>query len=157
MHETALRWYEAMFCEEVVVFLFISQDIALFDNNNTTYRGARSSDNIRRRWVEVDHVTLRWHGAHGARNAQPVRQVCKRLWHMQYDAPRRTLDPDAYFEQPITQRAHLSSRTLSTATDQLQFLEQHVSGSRQQHAQLISQEIRAAGAIDLQTMVQLSR
>src|ERR1039458_2955864 len=56
--------------------------------------------------------------------------------------------------QPLTQCAHLSARTLTTSGTQAQLLHQHIGGGGEQHAQLVGEEVRTAGAVDLQPMVQ---
>jgi hypothetical protein len=74
---------------------------------------------------------------------------------VQHDTTSRALDPYAEFQQPLAKGTHLGASTVARAGAKTQLLHQHVSGGRQQNAELIGLEIRAAGAVDFQTVVQL--
>ena len=74
---------------------------------------------------------------------------------MQHDAAHRALDPDTEFEQPLTQRAHLGMRTLGTVRFQSQLLHQHVRSGGEQYTKLVGEEVRAARAVNLQSVMKL--
>ena len=75
---------------------------------------------------------------------------------MQHDAPRGALDPDAELQEPLPQGADLGSGTFAVGA-QAQLLHQNVRGGGEQNPQLVGEKARAAGAVDLKAVVQLSR
>ena len=75
---------------------------------------------------------------------------------MQHDAPRGALDPDAELQEPLPQGADLGSGTFAVGA-QAQLLHQNVRGGGEQNSQLVGEKARAAGAVDLKAVVQLSR
>src|SRR5882762_775555 len=103
----------------------------------------------------VRRCLLRGNGADRTRDPQPISAVGKRDRQMQHDTAHRALDPDTEFEQPLAQRAHLGACTLATASTQAKLLHQHVGCGGEQHSQLVGEEVRATGAVDLQSMMQL--
>src|SRR6266403_310043 len=94
-------------------------------------------------------------GADRTRDPQPISAVGKRDRQMQHNTAHRALDPDTEFEQPLAQRAHLGACTLTTASTQAKLLHQYIGGGGEQHSQLVGEEVRATGAVDLQSMMQL--
>jgi hypothetical protein len=66
-----------------------------------------------------------------------------------HHAPHRDQHTGTKFQQPFSQCPDLSPRTIGASGSQAQLLQQYISGSGQQHAQLVSPEIAATGAVDL--------
>jgi hypothetical protein len=85
----------------------------------------------------------------------PVVAVQTSGWQVQHDTPHRGLHPSAEFHQVFAQDVDLSGSEDRTRGSQPQLLVEHVGGGAQQPPQLISEEAAAAGAVDLQTVVQL--
>ena len=76
-------------------------------------------------------------------------------WQVQHDAPHGRFHPGAEFHEVFAQSADLRGAKGGPCSPQPQFLVEHVGGGAQQPPQLISEEAAAAGAVDLQTVVQL--
>ena len=76
---------------------------------------------------------------------------------MHDEATHRTLDACPELEQPLAQGGYLGACQRGAGRSTAQFLHQRVRRSGQQHSELIGEEMRAAGAVDLQAVVQLSR
>ena len=94
-------------------------------------------------------------GAEAARHAAPLGLPECMLRQMQHDAPHRALDPGAEFEQALAQARHLRSRAVGAGCGSAQLLHEHIGGCGEQHTQLIGPEVGAAGAVDLQSIMQL--
>ena len=58
------------------------------------------------------------------------------------------------FKQSLAQGGHLRAREAGAGRAASQLLHEHVGGGGQQHPQLIGQEARAAGAVDLKPVMQ---
>src|ERR1019366_9435015 len=72
-----------------------------------------------------------------------------------HPAAHRNLHLRTQLQQPFTQRPRLRPGAGRPRRSQPQFLHQHISGRRQQHAELVSPEFRTTGAVDLQSLMQL--
>ena len=71
------------------------------------------------------------------------------------DIPAHTHgDLYADLQQALAQRRHLGARVDGARRAETEFLQQDVRGSREQHAELIRPETRAARAIDLESVMQ---
>jgi len=84
----------------------------------------------------------------------PVGAPRAALWQMQHDAAHRAGHPHAQLEQPLAQGGHLRACARSGSRTRAQFLHQHIGCRSEQHAQLVGPESGAAGAVDLQPVVQ---
>src|SRR5690348_4384813 len=91
----------------------------------------------------------------GSGDAPPLGSVGESTWQMQHDAAHRALDAATELEQPFAQGADLRSGARSALSAEAQLLHQNVGGRGEQHPQLIGEEARAAGAVDLEPMMQL--
>jgi len=82
-----------------------------------------------------------------------VEKRCRR-GQMEDDAAHGAQDMDAKFEQPLPQRGHLRPGARRARRPQPEFLHEHVRGGGEEHAQLIGPEATAAGASDLESVVE---
>src|SRR5271156_7071734 len=94
-------------------------------------------------------------GAEGESDLAEAGQEREGSGQMDDDAAHRAQHARAELQQALSQGPHLRSRALGPGGPQAQFLQQHVGGRRQQHAELIGPEIGATGAVDLESLVQL--
>ena len=85
----------------------------------------------------------------------PVVAVNAGSRQVQHDAPHRGVYPGAEFQEVFTQGADLGASVSGTRGTQTQFLVEHIGGGAEQAAQLIGEEAGAAGAVDLQAVMQL--
>src|SRR5439155_24225457 len=88
------------------------------------------------------------HSVPGIEERERGRQV-------QHDAPYRDHDVSAELEQLLAQGPDLSASQAGARGGAAHLLEQHIGGGAEQHAQLIGPEPRAAGAIDLDPVMEL--
>ncbi|HWF97753.1 MAG TPA: hypothetical protein VN691_01090, partial [Steroidobacteraceae bacterium] len=58
-------------------------------------------------------------------------------------------------DQPLTQRARLGTGAVASPGEEAQLLHQDISGGSDEHAKLVGEEARAAGAVDLKAVVKL--
>ena len=84
----------------------------------------------------------------------PGVKVGRRHRQMENDAAHRADDMDAELEQPFTQRGHLDAGASRARGPQPEFLQEHVRGGGQEHAQLIGPEATATRAPDLEPVVE---
>ena len=105
----------------------------------------------------VSGAVLCGHGAEGECNTSPLVLPGGTARQMHDDAPHGALDTSAEFEQPLAQRRYLRTRQAGSDRTAAQLLHEHVSSGGQKDPELIGQKARAAGAVDLQPVVQLSR
>src|SRR5439155_24381773 len=71
------------------------------------------------------------------------------------DPPHRGDDVNAELDQLLAQRPHLGPRPDGARRLETYFLHQHIGRCREQDAQLVGPEARAAGATDLQSDLEL--
>ena len=90
-----------------------------------------------------------------ARDAAPV--VAERPSDRQVDdnTPNRRLDSRAQLQQPEPQGADLATSAPGPSGLEANLLHLHIGGSSHQHPQLIDQEKRATGAVDLKAELDL--
>ena len=74
---------------------------------------------------------------------------------VQDDAADRADDVRVELEEPVAQPRHLGVGTGGARRAQPEFLQEHVGGGGEEHAQLIGPEPTAARAVDLQAIEQL--
>lgn len=89
------------------------------------------------------------------RDALPLVSIGHVLGQMQYQSAHRRMNPCAEFDQFVTQGTHLRTLKWGAFGRQPHFLHQHVSRCGNQRAGLVRPEARAAGAVDLHSMVKL--
>ena len=129
---------------------------AAFDQRVISGAGVqRGSRRISRAERSVSPIALCGCSAEASGDDLPVVAMQAGGWQMQHDAPHRRLDPGAEFHEVFAQGADLSGSEGGARGPQTQFLVEHVGGGAQKGAQLIGEEAAAAGAVDLQAMVQL--
>jgi hypothetical protein len=114
----------------------------------------RESREINRTERVVDPTALCGRSAEACGDNLPVVAVDAGSGQMQHDAPHRGLDPGAELHEMFAQGADLGGSEGGARSAQSQFLVEHVGGGGQKSAQLIGQEAGAAGAVDLQAVVQ---
>src|SRR2546426_5680100 len=94
-------------------------------------------------------------GAEREGDVTPGVEERRRGRQMEDDTAHRRDDMDAEFEQPLTQRGHLRAGADGARGPQPEFLHEDVRGGGEEHAQLIGPEATAAGAPDLESLVEL--
>ena len=78
----------------------------------------------------------------------------KRDGKMNHHPAHRNHHLSAQFQQPFAQGPDLRPRACGPRRPQPQFLHQDVGRRRHQYPELVGQELRATGAVDLQALVQ---
>jgi hypothetical protein len=94
-------------------------------------------------------------GAERAGDELPVLQVREGRRQMHHDAPRRGLHPGAELQELFAQGAYLSPTEGGAYRFEAQFLIEDVRSGGEQRSKLIGEEAGAAGAVDLEPVVQL--
>jgi hypothetical protein len=102
----------------------------------------------------VSPTALCGRGTEACGDDLPVVAVDVGSGQMQHDAPHRGLDPGAELHQMFAQGADLGRAEGGARGAQAQLLVEHVGRGGQQSAQLVGEEAGAAGAVDLQAVVQ---
>jgi len=85
----------------------------------------------------------------------PVVTVQTGRGQMQHDAPHGRFHPGAELHEVFAQSTDLRGAERGPGSPQPQFLIEHVRGGAQEPAQLIGEEAAAAGAVDVQPVMQL--
>ena len=93
-------------------------------------------------------------GAECKRDVPPGVEVRRGGRQVQDHAADRADDVRPQFEEPVAQPRHLGAGTGGARRAQPEFLQEHVGGGGEEHAQLIGPEATAARAVDLQAIEQ---
>jgi hypothetical protein len=93
-------------------------------------------------------------GTERKRDVAPRVEVGRRCRQMEDEAAHRHDDVDAEFEQTLPQCGHLGAGARRARGPQPEFLHEHVRRGGEEHAQLIGPEATAAGASDLESVVE---
>src|SRR5947209_19514630 len=93
-------------------------------------------------------------GAEREGDVTPSVEKRRRRGQMEDDAAHGAHDMDAKCEQPLPQCGHLRAGAGRARRPQPEFLHEHVRGGGEEHAQLIGPEATAAGASDLESVVE---
>jgi len=99
-------------------------------------------------------LTLSGSGTEGQCDLVPGVQEGERGGQMQDEAAHRDHHARPELDEVLAQGGDLGAGTGGAGGAQPQFLHQHVGGRGEQHPELVGPEARAAGAADLQTVVQ---
>lgn len=102
----------------------------------------------------VSPTALCGRGAEASGDDLPVVAVDAGSGQMQHDASDRGLDPGAELHQMFAQAADLGRSEGGARGLQAQLLVEHIGRGGQQSAQLVGKEAGAAGAVNLQAVVQ---
>src|SRR6266542_3896447 len=130
---------------------------ALRDAESDEARGGDELSNAAPPMASVRRGRGWWLAAAGAEregDVTPGIEEGRRGRQMEDDAAHRRDDMDAELEQPLTQRGHLRVGAGRARGPQPEFLHEHVRGGGEEHAQLIGPEATAAGASDLEAVVE---
>lgn len=103
----------------------------------------------------VSPTALRGCGAERVGDVRPVAQAWAARRQMQDDTPHRGLYPDTEFHELFAQGADLRPPIGGARGVRAQLLVEDVGGGAQQAAELVGEEAAAAGAVDLEAVMQL--
>lgn len=83
------------------------------------------------------------------RDAAPIVGERRADWQVNDDAPNRRFDPRPQLQQAQPQGADLGTSAPGPPGLEAKLLHQHIGGSTHQHPQLVGEETRSTGAVDL--------